>query len=164
MTMTKWLVFGALVFAACGGGDKAKMQKMKDAMCECKTRDCVKKVEEDNKEWMMSLKDKYKSKDDVPKDMMDIGEEMDKCKRDARKAEEAKKGSEAMAKMGEFKDKMCACKDKACADGVNKDFEKWGTDMAKDMGAAMPSEDDMKKGAEISKAYGECMAKAMGAP
>ena len=167
MTMTKWVVFGALAFAACGGGDKAKLQKMKDAMCECKDRACTKKVEEDNKEWMTSLQDKYKSEADIPKDMVAIGDDMEKCERAARKADDDGKNAadgkmyaDAMAKMSGFKDKMCACKDKACADGVNADFQKMMTEMAVNAASFKPSGDDMKTAEEVSKAYSDCMAKA----
>src|SRR5438067_603216 len=72
-----------------------------------------------------------------------------------------KKKNDAMAKMGEYKDKMCGCKDKACADKVNDEYTKTMTEMAKDT-SAKPSEDDMKKGAEMAKDYADCMSKAMG--
>ena len=39
------VVVGAvLLFAACGGGDKAKLNGFKDRMCACKDSDCIKKV------------------------------------------------------------------------------------------------------------------------
>jgi hypothetical protein len=74
---------------------------------------------------------------------------------------------EAMAKMSEMTDKMCACKDKACSDKVQEDMAKWTAEQAKNATgdkAAKVSDDDMKKMAEVSKKYGDCMMKAMGAP
>ena len=68
-----------------------------------------------------------------------------------------------MAKMGEFKDQMCKCKDRACADKVNDDFTRVMTEMAKEQ-SDRPSEDDMKRGAEMAKDYADCMSKAMGVP
>jgi hypothetical protein len=73
------------------------------------------------------------------------------------------RGADAFAKMTEFKDRMCACKDQACADKVNADYQKAMTDMARDFDGVKPTDDDMKRGAEIAKAYGECIANAMGA-
>ena len=48
-----------------------------------------------------------------------------------------------------------------CADGVNADYQKTMTEMAKDGSMGAPTPEDMKKGEELAKAYGECMAKAM---
>ena len=67
-----------------------------------------------------------------------------------------KGGSGAMAKMEEFKGQMCKCTDKACADKINGELDK-ATDSKE-----KPSEEDMKKGEELAKKYGECMQKAMG--
>src|SRR3954470_1822770 len=77
-----------------------------------------------------------------------------------------KKGgaSDAMAKMEEFSKKMCDCKDKGCADKVNEEMTKWGTEMAKNAGAAKdekPDPDLAKKSADIMTKYTECMTKLM---
>ena len=76
-------------------------------------------------------------------------------------------GGEAMAKMSEFKNQMCACTDKACTDKVAGDMQKWQADMAKEMGGKEPekmNDEDMKKSAEISKAYADCQAKFAAPP
>ena len=76
-------------------------------------------------------------------------------------------GGDLMAKMTEFQKQMCACTDKACADKVNEAYMKWGQDMAKEAGENKEppkmSEEDMKKNADVAKAYAECMMKASGA-
>jgi hypothetical protein len=76
-------------------------------------------------------------------------------------------GADMMAKMTEFKDQMCKCTDKGCADKVNEAYMKWGQDMAKEAGENKEppkmSEEDMKKNADVAKAYAECMMKASGA-
>ncbi len=72
---------------------------------------------------------------------------------------------EAMAKMEEFSKAMCDCKDKACADKVNADMSKWGSEMAKNAGAAKaddkPDPEMAKKSADIMTKYTECMTKMM---
>jgi len=71
---------------------------------------------------------------------------------------------EAVAKMEGFQKSMCDCKDKACADKVNEDMAKWGTEMAKTMGAAKdekPDPDLAKKSADVMTKYTECMTKLM---
>jgi hypothetical protein len=74
-------------------------------------------------------------------------------------------GPDPMAKMAEFKDKMCRCKDKACADKVNDDYTNVMMQMARDSDYDQrPSEDDMKRGAELAKMYADCMSKAMNVP
>jgi len=77
-----------------------------------------------------------------------------------------KKGgaSDSIAKMEGFSKDMCACKDKACADKVNEEMTKWGTEMAKNAGAAKeekPDPDMAKKSADIMTKYTECMTKLM---
>jgi hypothetical protein len=71
---------------------------------------------------------------------------------------------EALAKMESFQKSMCDCKDKACADKVNEDMSKWGTEMAKNAGAAndeKPDPDMAKKSADVMTKYTECMTKLM---
>ncbi len=70
----------------------------------------------------------------------------------------------AVAKMEEFQTQMCTCKDKACADKVNEDMTKWGTEMARNAGAARderPDPDLARKSADIMTKYTECMTKLM---
>jgi hypothetical protein len=72
--------------------------------------------------------------------------------------------AEAVAKMEGFSKSMCDCKDKACADKVNEDMTKWGTEMAKNAGAAKDDKPDpelAKKSADIMTKYTECMTKIM---
>ncbi len=72
--------------------------------------------------------------------------------------------AEAVAKMEGFSKSMCDCKDKACADKVNEDMTKWGTEMAKNAGAAKdekPDPDLAKKSADVMTKYTECMTKIM---
>jgi hypothetical protein len=71
---------------------------------------------------------------------------------------------EAVAKMEEFAKSMCDCKDKGCADKVNGDMAKWGTEMAKNAGAAKDEKPDpemAKKSADIMTKYTDCMTKLM---
>ena len=72
-----------------------------------------------------------------------------------------KAGGDFMAKAGEFRDKMCKCTDKGCADGVDADMMKW---QGENKEAPKMSDEDMKKGAEIKKAYDDCKAKAVPPP
>jgi hypothetical protein len=76
------LVLGLGGLVACGGGDSAKAKKLKDDMCECKDQKCVDDLEKQADEFSKSLKDKYKSKDDVPKDLMESYEGFKKCEMD----------------------------------------------------------------------------------
>jgi hypothetical protein len=150
----------ALGVAACGGGDKGKMNKIKDDMCACKDRACVDKVEKDNEAFVKSLGEKYKDEKDVPKDLLAIGEEIDKCEHAAKEAEDKAKEGDDGAKMTAMKDAMCACKDAACIEKVQKDngaFMKAMGDKYK--GDQKPTEAMMKIGEEM----GACMAKAMSA-
>ncbi len=72
---------------------------------------------------------------------------------------------EAVAKMEGFQKSMCDCKDKACADKVNEEMAKWGTEMAKNAGAAKPDDKPdpelAKKSADIMTKFTECMTKIM---
>jgi hypothetical protein len=78
------IAIGALgLMAACGGGDKGKMKKMKDAMCACKDAACVDKVQKDYADFMKSMEEKYKGDKKPDEDMMKIGEDMAKCMSDA---------------------------------------------------------------------------------
>ncbi|HTJ42159.1 MAG TPA: hypothetical protein VL463_08685 [Kofleriaceae bacterium] len=78
------IAVGALgLMAACGGGDKGKMKKMKEAMCACKDAACVDKVQKDYADFMKSMEEKYKGDKKPDEDMMKIGEEMAKCMSDA---------------------------------------------------------------------------------
>ena len=63
--------------------------------------------------------------------------------------------AEAVAKMEGFSKSMCDCKDKACADKVNEDMTKWGTEMAKNAGAAK----DDKPDPELAKKSSDIMYK-----
>src|SRR5689334_8945334 len=72
--------------------------------------------------------------------------------------------AEALAKMEGFSKSMCECKDKACADKVNEEMTKWGTEMAKNAGAAKDEKPDpelAKKTADVMGKYTECMTKLM---
>ncbi len=89
------IAVGALGFiAACGGGDKGKMKKMKEAMCACKDAACVDKVNKDYADFMKSMEDKYKGDKKPDEDMMKIGEEMAKCMSDAMAGGGAASGSD----------------------------------------------------------------------
>src|SRR6476659_5379892 len=77
------VALGMVGLAACGGGDKGKMKKMKDAMCACKDAACVDKVQKDYADFMKSMEEKYKGDKKPDEDMMKIGEEMAKCMSDA---------------------------------------------------------------------------------
>jgi len=70
--------------AACGGGDVATATKLKDKMCACTDQKCMDDAEKDAKDFGKSLADKYKSKDDAPKDLMEAYEGYQKCRRDLR--------------------------------------------------------------------------------
>jgi hypothetical protein len=70
----------------------------------------------------------------------------------------------AVAMMEGFQKQMCDCKDKACADKVNEDMSKWGTEMARNAGAARderPDPDLARKSTDIMIKYTECMTKLM---
>ena len=77
------VALGMVGLTACGGGDKGKMKKMKEAMCACKDAACVDKVQKDYADFMKSMEDKYKGDKKPDEDMMKIGEEMAKCMTDA---------------------------------------------------------------------------------
>src|ERR1700690_1146125 len=117
------LTLGLIALAACGGGDKAKMTKLKDSMCACKDAACADGVMKDAEAFMKSLGDKYKDEKDVPKDLIAIGEDIDKCEKSARLGDDG-------AKFTAMKDAMCACKDAACIDKVNKDNADWMKSMS----------------------------------
>src|SRR4029078_6198720 len=59
------------------------------------------------------------------------------------------KGGAVIDKMTGFKDHMCSCMDKACGDKVKDEFEKWTTEMSKDMADDKPDEETMKRATEI---------------
>jgi hypothetical protein len=65
----------------------------------------------------------------------------------------------AMAKLEGAKNDMCACKDKACGDKVMEELVKWGEQFEKDNKDKKPTEEEMKKGEEITKAMMECHGK-----
>lgn len=62
-----------------GGGDEAKLAKMKDAMCACKDAACVDAVQKDYADFMKALADKYKDENQPDEAMMKLGEDMAKC-------------------------------------------------------------------------------------
>jgi len=70
-----------------------------------------------------------------------------------------------LAKMCTYADHMCACKDKACGDGINDDYTRWMTDMAKTASSTPPkmNEDDAKAIADHAVHYQECYVKLLGA-
>ena len=71
-----------------------------------------------------------------------------------------------MIRMEEFTGRMCGCRDKTCADGVQGDMAQWGMEMAKQASEEpMPrmADEDVKRMTEVTKQYGDCMMKAMGA-
>jgi hypothetical protein len=76
-----------------------------------------------------------------------------------------KKGgaNDAIAQLEELQKKMCDCKDKACADKVNEEMTKWGAEMAKhgDGMADTKPHPDVKKSADLTTKYSECMTKLM---
>jgi hypothetical protein len=72
---------------------------------------------------------------------------------------------QVMARMEGFAGRMCGCQDKACADAVQEDIAQWASEMAKaspDEPVRM-SDEETKHMAEVTKQYGDCMMKAMGA-
>lgn len=72
----------------------------------------------------------------------------------------------AIAKMGEYARRVCACVDKACADKVQEDLTAWSVEMVKSSSIkdAKPTEDQMKRMADVGTTYGECMAKLLEVP
>jgi len=140
--MRRWGLLVIALALGCGGGDKAKLQAMKDAMCACKDAACAKKVDAEYKPWLRSFVEKFPKGEhgyQIPDDLKAIGDESDKCMREARKAEDKAEyentvlhreehgDSPAYAKLLALlttaKDRMCACKDKACAAKVDADYE-----------------------------------------
>jgi len=68
------------------------------------------------------------------------------------------------AKMCTYADHMCACKDKACGDGLNDDYTRWMTDMAKTASSMPPrkmSDDDANALADQAVKYQECYSKLL---
>lgn len=149
MRIIRGILLGAcVVAAACGGGDKAKVQKVKDAMCACKDKACVDKVEAESRELSKSLEATYKDEKDVPADLLALLDEIDKCETKA-------KEGEAAGKVKALADAACACKDKACVEKVMRDVEAMGTEVM----ASNPSPEMAKE----AQRAGECMAKVMAA-
>ncbi|MCE9575905.1 MAG: hypothetical protein K8W52_22330 [Deltaproteobacteria bacterium] len=143
------MLLGLCVFAAaCGGGDKAKVQKVKDAMCACKDKACVDKVTADSKDVAEALTKKYASEKDVPADIKTLMDDIEKCEA---KANEGEFG----AKVTAMADAACACKDKACIEKVMSDMAALGKDAA----ATKPSDAMMKDAQRMA----ECAQKIMAA-
>ena len=70
--------------------------------------------------------------------------------------------NEALTKLGELSNRMCACRDKACAEGVNDDYKKWGTEMArnaKPQDARAASPDQLRQMTEYATKYTDCFTK-----
>lgn len=162
--MTRLTLAFVVLLAACGGGDKAKLTKIKDDICACPDMACVKKVEADAEKFVDEMKKKYTKDSDIPKDLMEVGEELDKCEQKIRKAEEEKAADGVLDTLKGFKDKMCACKDKACGDKVNDEMTKKMNDLATTEAAMKkPSEETIKKATEVMKDYSDCQVKVQSA-
>jgi len=142
----------------------AKMVEFKDQMCACKDRDCVMHVSDDMAKWAEANKDKadVKPAEDEMKRAMEISKQLSDCMQKAMMASDPA-ASDTIAKMSEFKDQMCACKDKSCATRVSDEMARWA-ETNKDKPPSKPSDDDLKKGMEISKQLSDCMQKAVGPP
>jgi hypothetical protein len=71
-----------------------------------------------------------------------------------------------LAKMCTYAGHMCACKDKACGDGINDDYTRWMTEMAKTASSMPPkiNEDEEKAIADHAVKYQECYSKLLTAP
>jgi len=174
--MTKCVLVIALVFAsACGGGDKAKLQAMKKAMCACKDKACTQRVEKENELWLKAFAEKFPKGEhgrEIPEDLLAIVVESDKCMSAARDAEyraefertmlhpELRPASEAATKFiavaTTTRDQMCACKDKACADKVDADSSKLTEAILKEKPDLDGSEAQDKQIEELGQAISDC--------
>jgi hypothetical protein len=168
-------VFVAVLALGCGGGDKAKLEAMKNAMCACKDTACAMRVDKEYKPWLRSFVEKFPKGEhgyQIPADLQAIGDESDKCMRAARGAEDRaaierdllhppERGPSAaatklLAAMTTAKDQMCACHDKACATKVDADLEHASAAILKDAPNLDPSSEQEKQLEETGRGVSDC--------
>ena len=170
----------ALVFVvACGGGDKAKFEAARDAMCACKDTACTVRVMDANKAWLKEFAAKHVSREhplaDVPSDILAVMKESDDCLHRATKAEDiaeyertvlhppparSSPGADTLiAAATTAKDKMCACADKACAEKVDDDLKKISLDLMDSPGYSSSDEQTAKLEA-VGKVISDCRDRA----
>jgi hypothetical protein len=74
-----------LLVAACGGsGDMNTAKAIKDKMCSCTDQKCFDEAEQQLKDFDSKMRDKYKSKEDAPKDLVEVAGQIKKCRRELR--------------------------------------------------------------------------------
>lgn len=139
---------------------------MRDDMCACSDKKCIKRTEKMAKDFSpkSELKDKMTSSE---KDKLkDIEKEYKSCRKKA-----GGKGDDmedALKKMTEFADQVCKCKegDSDCAKKVTDNMTKWSEEMAKNAStdSAATDPEEAKKFADVSKRMSDCMVKAMTPP
>jgi hypothetical protein len=85
-TFTTFALALTLGLAACGGGgDVGTAKKLKDKMCACTDQKCYDDVQKESKAFEETIRGKYKSPDDLPKELIEVGMDFEKCKHDLRR-------------------------------------------------------------------------------
>src|SRR5262249_35198296 len=97
----------ALLAAACGGGDAARLRAIGDEMCACTDAGCIAHARGE----LADLDRELATRDDVPDDLLKLGTDAAACEAKAWAA--IGKDDPELARLAKLRDQVCACTDAA---------------------------------------------------
>jgi hypothetical protein len=133
MRAMRALSVAALLLAACGGGDAARLRAATDELCACTDPACIAAARGE----LADLDHDLAARGAVPDEPAKLGADAAAC--EAKAWALIEKDDPAVVRLGKVRDQVCACTDAACVARAQHDLD--------DLGAAL----DARFGAQASE-------------